>query len=140
MPSQIRWDATWYSIPVHTSSLNRTPFSRYGLRGHVQNQLGEVEIVAAGSPHALERFLSDLVQCAPPLSSPRLAEVVDIAPADVEPPPSFGTRIRVDFLKGMGRSGRKFVLMLDVDRVLSAHELLAAAGVGDDPAGQELGA
>src|SRR5687768_15597335 len=60
-------------------------------------------------------------------------QVVDIAPSEVEPVPSFGTRIRVDFLKGMGRSGRKFVLMLDVDRVLTTHELLAAAEVGAAP-------
>ncbi len=53
---------------------------RYGLHGHVQNQLGEVEILAAGSPHALERFLSDLVDCAPPLSAPQLADVVEVAP------------------------------------------------------------
>jgi len=33
----------------------------------------------------------------------------------------------VDYLRGMARSGRKFVLMLDVDRVLTTHELLTAA-------------
>src|SRR5690606_32178220 len=29
-------------------------------------------------------------------------EVLDIPAADIEPPPSFGTKIRTDFIKGMG--------------------------------------
>jgi purine-binding chemotaxis protein CheW len=66
-------------------------------------------------------------------------QVVDIAPADVEPPPTFGTRIRVDFLKGMARSGRKFVLMIDVDRVLTTHEMLAAADVTSTAPALEMG-
>jgi chemotaxis signal transduction protein len=66
-----------------------------------------------------------------------VSQVVDIAADDVEPAPSFGTRIRVDFLKGMAHSGRKFVLMLDVDRVLTTHELLAAAGTGQPGSPQE---
>jgi hypothetical protein len=36
----------------------------------------------------------------------------------------------VDYLQGMGKVGKKFVLILDVDRVLSAPELLAAGALG----------
>jgi purine-binding chemotaxis protein CheW len=49
-------------------------------------------------------------------------EVIDLAPADIEAPPTFGTRVKVDYLRGMGRVGQKFVLLLDIDRVLSAEE------------------
>jgi len=49
-------------------------------------------------------------------------EVIDLAPADIETPPTFGTRVKVDYLRGMGRVGQKFVLLLDIDRVLSAEE------------------
>lgn len=49
-------------------------------------------------------------------------EVVDLAPGDVEPPPSFGTGVRIDHLIGMGKVGKGFVLLLDIDRVLSASE------------------
>jgi len=56
-------------------------------------------------------------------------EVLDITASEIQPAPAFGTRVRVDYLKGMGRSGTKFVLMLDVDRVLSADELIAAIAV-----------
>jgi len=65
-----------------------------------------------------------------------VSQVVDIPPADIEPAPAFGTRVRVDYLKGMGRAGRKFVLMLDIDRALSTDELLVAAAAGEAP-GQE---
>lgn len=54
-------------------------------------------------------------------------EVVDLPPAEIAPPPSFGTAVRVDFLKGLGKAGKKFVLILDLDRVLSREELLAAS-------------
>lgn len=54
-------------------------------------------------------------------------QVMDLAPQDIEPSPSFGTRVRVDYLLGMGKVGKKFVLILDVDRVLSSEELQAVA-------------
>jgi purine-binding chemotaxis protein CheW len=56
-----------------------------------------------------------------------VSQVIDLSAHDIEPPPAFGTRIRVDYLLGMGKAGKKFVLILDTDRVLSADELLAAS-------------
>ena len=50
---------------------------RHGISGHVQNQLGEVEVVAAGAANAVDRFINDLIDTAPPLSSPALSSVVD---------------------------------------------------------------
>ncbi len=49
-------------------------------------------------------------------------EVIELGAADVEPPPTFGTQVRVDFLLGMGKVGKRFVLLLDIDRVISADE------------------
>jgi purine-binding chemotaxis protein CheW len=51
-------------------------------------------------------------------------QVIDLNPQDVEPPPTFGTRVKVDYLLGMARSGRKFCLILDTEKVLSTDELL----------------
>jgi purine-binding chemotaxis protein CheW len=65
-----------------------------------------------------------------------VSQVVDMAASDIEPPPAFGTRVRVDYLKGMARAGRKFVLILDIDRVLSANELLVAAAAGEGVAAE----
>jgi len=57
-------------------------------------------------------------------------EVLDIAAADIEPPPAFGARIRTDFLQGMGKVKGRFVILLDVDRVLSLDEIGAVGEVG----------
>ncbi|MEJ1964140.1 MAG: chemotaxis protein CheW [Gammaproteobacteria bacterium] len=50
-------------------------------------------------------------------------EVLDIPTADIEPPPTFGTRIRTDFIQGMGKVNNKFVILLDVNHVLALDEL-----------------
>jgi purine-binding chemotaxis protein CheW len=55
-------------------------------------------------------------------------EVLDIPPADIEPPPTFGARIRRDFIRGIGKVKDRFVILLDVDRVLSIDEM---AGLND---------
>jgi len=51
-------------------------------------------------------------------------EVLEIAGADIEPAPSFGTRIRTDFIQGMGKVKEKFVIILNVNNVLSADEMV----------------
>jgi purine-binding chemotaxis protein CheW len=45
----------------------------------------------------------------------------------VEPPPAWGTGVRVDYLLGLGETPAGFVLLLDLDRVLSASEVERAA-------------
>lgn len=54
-----------------------------------------------------------------------VSQVMDLDDADIEPPPSFGTRMRVEFLEGMARMGDRFALVLNVDRLLSTAELLS---------------
>ncbi len=54
-------------------------------------------------------------------------EVLDIAASDIEPAPSFGARIRAEFIQGVGKVRGKFVLLLDVDRALSLDEIAALA-------------
>ncbi len=55
-------------------------------------------------------------------------QVLDIPAGEIQPPPSFGPRVRVDCILGMGRGAEKFVVILDIDRILSANELLTATG------------
>jgi purine-binding chemotaxis protein CheW len=52
-----------------------------------------------------------------------VSAVVEIADADVEPPPSFGANLRTDFISGMGKIGERFVILLDIGKVLSLEEL-----------------
>lgn len=69
------------------------------------------------------------------LMADAVSEVIDLGAEDVEQPPSFGTRVKVDYLLGMGKVGKRFVLLLDIDRVLSADEReLAASLERRDPA------
>lgn len=60
-----------------------------------------------------------------------VSQVLDLIAAQIQPPPAFGTRVRLDYLNGMGEAGKHFVLMLDVDRILSLEELLSAELVSD---------
>jgi purine-binding chemotaxis protein CheW len=61
------------------------------------------------------------------LMADSVSQVIDLPPADIEPPPAFGTSVRVDFLKGLGKIGKKFVLILDLDRALTTLDLLSVA-------------
>jgi len=63
-----------------------------------------------------------------------VSEVIDLAQGDVAPAPLFGTRIRVEFLLGLSRSAKGLALLLDIDKVLSADEILAIADVATDAA------
>ena len=55
-------------------------------------------------------------------------EVVDIESGNIEPAPSFGANIRADFIEGMGKIDGKFVIILNVNNVLSMDEVAALAG------------
>ena len=67
------------------------------------------------------------------LLSDAIGQVIELEPGAVMPPPSFGTPIHVDYLLGMGRlgTGKKFVLLLDIDHVLSSQEVLSASVLRD---------
>ena len=64
-----------------------------------------------------------------------VSAVQDIADADIEPPPQFGAKLRAEFIHGMGKVGEKFVIILDIDRVLSVEELAMLGGEQQAPAG-----
>jgi purine-binding chemotaxis protein CheW len=51
--------------------------------------------------------------------------VLDIPVSDIEPPPSFGSLIRTQFIQAMAKVKGKFVILLDVNQALAAEELLA---------------
>ncbi|MEO9384480.1 chemotaxis protein CheW [Chromobacterium phragmitis] len=50
-------------------------------------------------------------------------EVLAIPDSEIEPPPQFGSKIRVDFISGMAKVDNRFVVLLDVDKVLSVGEM-----------------
>src|SRR5579863_8540509 len=54
-----------------------------------------------------------------------VSQVIDLSADEIEETPPFGTRVKTEYLLGMGALGKKFCLILDIDKVLSADELLA---------------
>ena len=52
-------------------------------------------------------------------------EVFDLEADQIEPPPKLGTRIDTAFIKGMGKKGETFVILLDIDKVFTAVEALS---------------
>ena len=60
-----------------------------------------------------------------------VSEVLEIPAGDIEPPPTFGAKIRSDFIAGMGKVNGRFVILLDVGKVLSVDEITTLATVSD---------
>ena len=52
-----------------------------------------------------------------------VSEVLEIPSSEIEPPPSFGARIRADFISGMGKIAGRFVIILNINNVLSVQEI-----------------
>jgi purine-binding chemotaxis protein CheW len=63
-----------------------------------------------------------------------VSAVQEIPATQIEPPPSFGARIRADFISGMAKVEGKFVIVLEVDKVLSIDEMSNLAEAGQVPA------
>ncbi|HEU4883507.1 MAG TPA: chemotaxis protein CheW [Longimicrobium sp.] len=66
-----------------------------------------------------------------------VSEVVELGACDIEPPPPFGPRARVEFLRGMARLGERFALLLDLDLLLSAEDAASAVAAADGEHGKE---
>jgi purine-binding chemotaxis protein CheW len=61
-----------------------------------------------------------------------VSQVIDISDSDIDPAPSFGTSVRVDFLIGMGKVDGRLILILDIDRVLSQVEIQQTIEAADE--------
>jgi purine-binding chemotaxis protein CheW len=75
-----------------------------------------VEVEAAGERHDIG-VVVDAVNA-----------VLDIPAQDIEPPPAFGARVRTEYILGMAKMNNRFVILLDVNRVLEAEELHMLSG------------
>lgn len=67
-----------------------------------------------------------------------VSEVFDLDPGQIEPPPRIGTRLKMEFIRGMGKSGDQFIIILDIDKVFSADELSLVGDVGGPAPESEL--
>jgi purine-binding chemotaxis protein CheW len=62
-------------------------------------------------------------------------EVLELETDRIDPPPRMGAAVRADFIRGIGKHGDRFLLVLDVEKVFSSEEIQDLSRVlGDDPA------
>jgi len=62
-----------------------------------------------------------------------VSEVIEIGAAQIEPPPNFGGAVRRDFIRGMGKVGARFVILLDPDRAFNVDEMAGLCAAGQQP-------
>ena len=58
-------------------------------------------------------------------------EVFEFEPEQIEPAPKIGTKLKTDFIKGMGKRDDQFIMILDIDKVFSSDELAIVQDAGD---------
>jgi purine-binding chemotaxis protein CheW len=52
-----------------------------------------------------------------------VSEVIEIPDAHIEPAPQFGASIRRDFIRGMGKVGGAFIVILEPERALDIEDM-----------------
>lgn len=62
-------------------------------------------------------------------------EVVEIQPEEIEPTPKIGTRLDTDFIEGIGKHNDRFLVILNIDKILTSEEITSMA----DQAAQDTG-
>jgi purine-binding chemotaxis protein CheW len=50
-------------------------------------------------------------------------EVLELETDRIDPPPRMGAAVRADFIRGIGKHGDRFLLVLDVDKVFSSEDI-----------------
>lgn len=58
-------------------------------------------------------------------------EILEIGDSHTQPPPDFGTDLRTDFIRAMGRVDEKFIILLDVNHVLSVEDISTLSDIED---------
>lgn len=64
-------------------------------------------------------------------------EVFDIDAGQIEPPPKIGTKLEIDFIKGMGKRDDNFIIILNIDKVFSAEEIALVTQAGSGSADED---
>jgi purine-binding chemotaxis protein CheW len=65
-------------------------------------------------------------------------EVMNLEPGHIEPAPKIGTKLNVEFIKGMGKQGEHFTIIIDIDKIFSTEELALVQEGQADTAGQTV--
>jgi purine-binding chemotaxis protein CheW len=116
--------------------LTRVPSTPGWIRGIMHLRGGVVPVLDLAAKLGLGPTPVDHEACVILLDSEALGErrpvglvveavsrLLEVAPADIEAPPSFGTSIAVGYLTGLVRVDEGFVLLLEIEKALSVAEL-----------------
>jgi purine-binding chemotaxis protein CheW len=57
-------------------------------------------------------------------------EVLEIRSDQIEPPPRLGTRLKTEFINGMGKVDEQFLILLNIDRVFNSDDLAIVQDAG----------
>lgn len=56
-----------------------------------------------------------------------VSEVIEMHQSQIEPPPVIGTKLDIEFIRGMGKVNELFVMVLDIQKIFTAEELTLLA-------------
>ena len=65
-------------------------------------------------------------------------EVLEIRSDQIEPPPRLGTRLKTEFINGMGKIDEQFMILLNIDKVFNSDELALVQVAGEVNPVEEL--
>lgn len=55
-------------------------------------------------------------------------EVLELNNDDIQPPPNIGSKYKSEFIYGMSKAGEEFIMLLDMDKVFSATDVIELKG------------
>lgn len=87
--------------------------------------VGETEVGEQTCVAVVDAPEADGVRSPMGVISDEVQDVVMLDEASIDPAPAFGARVNAAYLAGVTRIGERYVLVLDLARILSADELLA---------------
>jgi purine-binding chemotaxis protein CheW len=61
-------------------------------------------------------------------------EVLDLGAADISEAPKIGTKLRTEFIRGMGKRDDRFIIILDIDKIFSGNEITYARDIQEETA------
>lgn len=65
-------------------------------------------------------------------------EVLELQQEDIQPPPSIGSKYQSEFIFGMAKIDEEFIMLLDMDKVFSADEIISLKDVVPQNETEEL--
>ena len=65
--------------------------------------------------HVRERLVALVVDA--------VADVVALTEGEIKPPPEFATAVNIEYVMGLGARGERMLILLDIEKLISSHEL-----------------